>query len=83
LVIRRDTFDLVGPFNPFYKIGSDTEWHFRAKDKKVLMGEIHEILLYRRVHETNLSADSGRFNTEILKIIRESVRRKQQGKADE
>jgi len=83
LVIRRDTFNLVGPFNTFFKIGSDTEWHFRAKDKKILKGEIHEVLLHRRIHETNQSADSGRFNTEILKIIRESVRRKKQRETDE
>lgn len=82
LVIRRDAFDLVGPFNPSFKIGSDTEWHFRAKDKKILMGEIHEVLLHRRIHETNQSADLERFETEILKIIRESVRRKKQGETD-
>lgn len=83
LVIRHDAFNLVGPFNPSFKIGSDTEWHFRAKDKRILMGEIHEVLLYRRIHETNQSADSERFKTEILKIIRQSVRRKKQGVADE
>jgi glycosyltransferase involved in cell wall biosynthesis len=75
-LIRRDIFDKVGLFNPDYKISEDVEWFSRVKDASVPVMVVPEIVLYRRIHDTNLSYQLKASGSTVLRALRASVHRK-------
>jgi glycosyltransferase involved in cell wall biosynthesis len=80
LLIRRNILNKVGYFNSNMRRANDTDWHFRAKDKGARMANVNKLLLYRRIHESNLSHHRGiesRAVKELLQAVRNSVHRKQ------
>ena len=83
LMIRRRIFDKVGLFNTDYIISSDVEWFSRAKDVSIPMMVVPEIVLYRRIHDTNLSYQSKVGDPALLRALRASVHRKHTKKSDE
>ncbi|MEA5619905.1 glycosyltransferase [Cronbergia sp. UHCC 0137] len=75
LVVYKTVFDLIGQFDPNLTIASDVDWFARAKDQNISMFVIPEVLLYKRVHNNNLSANAIVNNQEILGILRKSIKR--------
>ncbi|HEX7024733.1 MAG TPA: glycosyltransferase family A protein, partial [Gemmatimonadales bacterium] len=57
MLARRSGFDLVGPFNPDLRHGEDTEWFVRMMMRKIPYEVMPDVLLERRIHETNLSRE--------------------------
>ena len=53
LVAHKTVFDQIGAFDTRYKVGEDFEWITRAKDAGIPMVIIPEVLLQRRVHNSN------------------------------
>ncbi len=56
LVVRKPVFEQVGGFDSSYMVGEDTDWFVRASDAGVRGFIVPEILLYRRIHDSNLSS---------------------------
>jgi glycosyltransferase involved in cell wall biosynthesis len=77
LLARRALFDVVGFFNNDLSIAADVDWFVRAKDKDVKFAIIPEVLLYKRVHESNLSSNAETNNRELLSLLRKSIARGQ------
>jgi glycosyltransferase involved in cell wall biosynthesis len=81
LVARKSLFDVIGKFDPEVAISMDVDWFVRANDRDVSMAILPQVLLYRRVHDANTSLqveiNNQRYNEEMLKLLRRSVRRKQ------
>jgi glycosyltransferase involved in cell wall biosynthesis len=75
LLARRSLFDEVGVFNTGISIAADVDWFVRAKDQGIAMGIVPEVLLYKRVHDTNLSSNADRNNQELLSLLRQSIAR--------
>ncbi len=76
LVVRKSLFDQIGKFNSQLTFAADTDWFARIKDRNISMGIISEVLLYKRIHDSNLSLSNVRGHQEILlKILRESFQR--------
>lgn len=76
LIAKKSLFSQIGDFDASYITASDAEWFFRAKDAHIPMAVIPEILLYKRIHLGNQSAQVGAAHLELLKITRASIRRK-------
>jgi glycosyltransferase involved in cell wall biosynthesis len=80
LVTRKSLFDVIGKFDPHVAISMDVDWFSRASDSNVPMAVLSEVLLNRRVHDTNTSLqaeiNNQGYNEEMLKLLRRSVRRK-------
>jgi len=74
LVARKSVFDLVGMFSEDFSIACDVEWFKRAKDRNIPTFIIPKILLYKRIHNRNLSSDVNTNRREVLSIIRQAVR---------
>jgi glycosyltransferase involved in cell wall biosynthesis len=75
LVARREVFETVGGFDPRYRCGSDTDWFFRAKDAGIGVGFLQEVLLLRRIHDANLSAERGANAPLLARIVKASLDR--------
>lgn len=76
LVARKSLFDLIGKFNTEFTYMEDIEWFNRADLNNIPMTVIEEVLLYKRIHDSNVSYDSSkiiRINQEILHLLKESI----------
>ncbi len=74
LVARKSLFDQIGRFSTDFDIGCDVEWFTRAKDNNIPMAVIPEVLLNKRLHNTNLSGNVQVNRQELFKIARRSIR---------
>lgn len=55
LLARRSVFDAVGTFNEAKRIGEDTDWFMRAELAGVVKQIVTDPLVYRRIHDQNIS----------------------------
>lgn len=77
LVVRRTIFDQVGGFDERYRYSDDTDWFLRAKDAAIPFAIVPEVLLYKRVHATNLSHTPA-MAQETVRAFHASVQRQRQ-----
>ena len=75
-LVRRDTFAKVGLFDSSYPIGEDIDWLLRVRDAGVPSGVCPEVLLRRRIHSRNLSANVQLGHQNLVSILHASVRRR-------
>jgi glycosyltransferase involved in cell wall biosynthesis len=79
-LVRREIFDIVGLFDPVYRIGQDTDWLARAKDAGIRHGIVEgEPLLAKRVHGANMMSAVRRSHEEMLHMLRASIERQRSG----
>lgn len=76
LMVRRTIFEQIGPFDPRYPHGSDSDWFFRARDAGVIGVTPPQTLVQRRIHADNLSHQTSAVTDEMMQIIRSSIRRR-------
>lgn len=79
LLARREVFDQVGAFGDQWKIASDVDWFSRLLDSGIPLALLDDVVLEKRVHDSNLSYTTARtpvVRREILAALRDSVRRK-------
>jgi glycosyltransferase involved in cell wall biosynthesis len=74
LVARRSVFDLVGMFSADFSIACDVEWFKRANDHNTPAFTIPQVLLYKRIHNRNLSSDVEMNRREVLSIIKQTIK---------
>jgi glycosyltransferase involved in cell wall biosynthesis len=78
LLVRRYVFDIVGMFNTSYKVSEDAEWLLRAKDCGIKKTIVPELLLYKRVHDSNLTGRPD-VQRELFRALSDSIIRKKGG----
>jgi len=81
LLARRAAFDKVGPFNPVLSHGDSTDWFLRARENKLIIELLPDVLLYRRLHQNNRIRKLGSSSrTQFLGIVKSAIdRRRQEG----
>ncbi|MBW4497060.1 MAG: glycosyltransferase family 2 protein [Oscillatoria princeps RMCB-10] len=77
LMARKSLLALIGQFNAEFTIASDADWFARAKDSNIPWAVIPEVLLHKRVHNTNVSSNARLNNKELLALLRKSIARQQ------
>lgn len=75
LVVRRRAFDAVGPFTEGEPIASDSDWLMRARRGGLRELLLPDVLLERRIHAANQSANVAAGHVELLRAIRRAVKR--------
>lgn len=78
LVARRRAFEVAGLFDPRYFVSEDMEWLARAKDRGLKSRVIERVLLYRRIHDANITHQIEASQERVLTALRESIARKKQ-----
>lgn len=79
LLARREVFEKVGDFDPSYQTGSDFEWVVRAKDLKVPMVILPEVLMHRRIHNENMSHQMEARRASLFRMVKASIDRQGKG----
>jgi len=75
LLVRRTVFEQVGNFTTGYSAANDSDWFFRAKAAGIPMAVMPELLLLKRIHDTNDSARAKEILSELLKVVKSSLNR--------
>ena len=75
LVVRRRTFEQVGNFATGYAAANDSDWFFRAKAAGIPMAVVPELLLLKRIHDSNESGRAKEILSELLKVVKSSLDR--------
>ena len=75
-LIPRAVLAAVGPFDERFRCGSDTDWLCRARDAGVVVATCPEVLLKKRVHAENESRQVELCQQEMVRLLRDSIRRK-------
>lgn len=71
MLIRRSTFDRIGPFNEAQRVVEFLDWYARAQAAGLKSQMLPEILALRRLHLANIGrVDTARRNAENLATIK-------------
>jgi|GEM_PF-294099 len=84
LLVRRDVFARIGTFDPALSVASDIDWFAKLKDAGIEEGFVDQVLIHKRVHQTNLSytgAKEPRYDKELLLSLRRSIVRQREAEA--
>lgn len=77
LMVRKAVFEQIGGFSPEWVLSEDTEWLCRAKDSKVEMAMLPEVLAMRRLHNSSISLQMiSTSSSRLLKILKGSIDRR-------
>lgn len=69
MIARREAFDLVGLFDASMTHRDTQDWIVRAREAGVRFDHIDEVLVHRRIHESNMSRSRGAVDAEDLFAI--------------
>lgn len=76
VLIRRDAFAEVGPFDDRYAIGCDLEWIQRLRESGLPAAECRDVVLHKRLHGRNLSRQTAANRADIFGILRDRLSRR-------
>ena len=80
MLARREVFARVGTFDVTLKHGNDRDWFCRAAEHGVPMAMMPDVLVRRRLHASNRSAElGGSSRAEYLRILKASLDRRRAG----
>lgn len=86
MLARRALFERVGVFDMRRSVGDPMDWFVRAAEHDAVMELLPDTLAYRRLHQRNLSWESGasrRMTTAmqdaVLRVVKESLDRRRGG----
>lgn len=75
MVVRRAALERVGPFATTWRVGELMEWLFRAREANVRELMTDDVVLYRRLHGSNLGREPGD-RVDHVRIVREALDRR-------
>ena len=83
LLARRSLFATVGQFNTAVKHADDTDWFLRASEHGAVMEMLADVLLYRRLHQANMSRlRAANSRDQYLQMLKSALdRRRRQNQA--
>jgi glycosyltransferase involved in cell wall biosynthesis len=82
-LIRRQVFDLVGPFDESLRLADDWDWYMRARELGVSILVQDSVVLFYRRHDNNLTNQRDEGDRSTVEVLRRSLerRRKRDGEA--
>lgn len=76
LLMRRGVVDLVGGYDESLRIAEVVDWAARADAAGVVTGTVEQVVLRRRIHDSNTGASNHEWRVDYLRVIKHSLDRK-------
>lgn len=76
MMIRREAFLRVGFFDTELRVGEFIAWYARATDMGLKTVMLPEVVMHRRLHDTNLGISQRDARTDFARILKTSLDRK-------
>lgn len=77
MLIRRQAFLGVGPFDASLRSGEFIDWWARAMDTPLRYAVVAQVVMRRRIHGANHTLRQAGHTREYLKVARQALRRRQ------
>ncbi len=77
-VFRKSVFEKVGFFDEELRYSEDHDWFLRAREKKISMLILEEVMLYHRRHEHNTTHSPNARGYKLTKVLKKSLDRRRQ-----
>jgi glycosyltransferase involved in cell wall biosynthesis len=83
MVVRRSSYDRVGPFETNWQVGEFVDWFARAKERGLRSLVVPDVVLRRRLHKWNVGVRLRDARADYARILKASLdRRRKAGKGD-
>jgi glycosyltransferase involved in cell wall biosynthesis len=76
MVIRRKSWDSVGPFNTSWEVGEFVNWYLLAQEKGLTSHMLPQLLVRRRLHRTNQGVLRREARRDYLHIFKAALDRR-------
>jgi glycosyltransferase involved in cell wall biosynthesis len=76
LAIRKEVFDILGPFRTDLGHADDTDFMMRRREANIPTAYLRQVTLIYRLHEENTSSNRGESNRHLLAAFRASLERR-------
>ena len=76
MLIKRDAFSRVGKFQGDWKVGEFIDWYARAVELKIRSLVLPELLLWRRIHDSNQGVRERQSVTDYARVLKAKLDRK-------
>lgn len=73
MMVRRNTFKIVGGFDPSYRVAEDLDWLFRVSAAGLVVGKLDRVLTRHRMHHDNLSYRTHEIKAGIIRSLRQRL----------
>ncbi|MDC1162018.1 glycosyltransferase [Tenacibaculum sp.] len=80
MLIKKNAFYRIGAFDETYKFGDFIQWYGRAKDLGITETVLDDVLVFRRIHKSNLGSDQMAAKLSYMKVIKERLKRQKESK---
>lgn len=75
-LMRRATFDLVGPLSVDLALGESLDWFARARSLGLQIKQLGTVVLRRRLHTTNISVSQRHARTDYVRAMKTALDRR-------
>jgi len=76
MLIRKESFWRVGPFEPSVDYGEFLDWYMRAEEHKIRDVMLPEVLTLRRIHGANLGYTDRHKRVEFVRVLKRGLDRR-------
>jgi glycosyltransferase involved in cell wall biosynthesis len=75
MLLRREVFEQVGPFDESIRPAEDIDWAMRAVEADVEIAKLSRVLMRRRVHPDNLTQDVAAVRASVFRAFKARIER--------
>ena len=75
MLVTREAFMRVGPFDPGWRVGDFVDWYVRALDVGLRSLMLADVLLYRRIHGNNMGVRDRAHWKDYARILKRALDR--------
>jgi glycosyltransferase involved in cell wall biosynthesis len=76
LLLRRETFVRVGPFDAAWRVGEFADWSMRAADAGLRAADLPDVVLRRRLHGSNIGVRQPEARVDFARIMKGALDRR-------
>jgi glycosyltransferase involved in cell wall biosynthesis len=81
MLVKRESFARVGPFNPRVRVGEFLDWYARATEAGVRTAAVPGVVMFRRIHDQNTVTRYRASQTDYAKILKAALDRRRKREA--
>lgn len=76
MLTRLETFRRVGPFTNEWRVGEFVDWYARAQDLGLRSAMLEQVVLWRRLHDSNTARMSAGGQQDFVGVVRAALQRR-------
>jgi GT2 family glycosyltransferase len=79
MLIRRESFLRVGPFDTAWRVGDFVDWYARAKERGLAAEMLPDVVMLRRLHAHNATRREHDERVDYVRVARAALSRRREG----